>query len=272
MQVQKKFAWHFPKIQEIEDIEKLLLSLGSDSCDYDFSLQFDDEKIDVSSKEEFISIIQLKGLEPNDFRFYIFGKRILKEKSGYEHTELIYTIAFNAEPFLHPPYISLSVKAPEVEKAYLIITKIEEILALKKVEKIDLVQNNKVKSVFVAHSFDKRGKAYGQALGKFLTLLGFDVKSGERYSPERVDSKIKKRVLSQEILMTIYSPKLDYTWLHQEAGGGAFADKPIFILRENGIKIKEGIFKGREPINFPSGNIEKAFIRIMEGLEEIDYW
>ncbi|MFA5389425.1 MAG: hypothetical protein WC312_06735 [Candidatus Omnitrophota bacterium] len=267
MRTEKKFALHYISINELETIEKVLLNLGCDSCEYEFTLEFEDERIQVTSKEELTSISKIKNSNPQSFNFRIMGKKFLKEAN---YTTTIYRIDLVAHP-VYERVLSVAIDTPEAEKTYLILSKLEQILDLKKAEYKSNAKNKKIKSVFIAHSFDEQGRVYGQILGKFLTLLGFDVKSGEKYSPEPVDIKIKKRAASQEILMTVYSPKLDYTWLHQETGGCVFADKPIFILKEDGVKIEEGILRGREYILFPSGNIEKTFIAVIEGLDEIDY-
>src|SRR3989338_7775576 len=170
MNIERKFALHYPTVNEIDAIDRALLNLGCDICEYIFDLRFDNERINTSSKEEFISIIKLKSVNPVDFTFRIYGKKAYKakEKLSFEYSEKIYSICLMT--FSSLKFLGVTVEAPEVDKAYSILSKIEQILSLKKREDLSAVQTKKEKSVFIAHSFDKKGKAYGQTLGKFLTL------------------------------------------------------------------------------------------------------
>jgi len=271
MEIKKQYAPCQITREHLSQIEELFLKKNADRFKYRFSLYFKGESISTQSKNEFISITNLKGY-PESFYYNMYAIKVSKSKHHdreYESEETLFDLVLSKSFFEGP---EVSVSAHKVEDVYSVLEEIQKICNLKAPPKeVKKQESQKQKSVFIAHSFDKKGKAYGQILARFLQLLEYDVKSGDKYSPERVDAKIKKRFTTQEILMIIYSPKADYTWLHQEAGGGAFVDKPVFIFKEKSVKIKEGIFKGREYLVFPAGNIEKTFIEVIEGLEEIDY-
>jgi len=102
-------------------------------------------------------------------------------------------------------------------------------------------------------------------------LLGFEVATGEGFSPERVSTKVKRRLTAQEIVVVIISARHDITWLTQETTGASFADKPLIVLVEEGAEFKPGILGDLEYIKFPSTNISSAFIPITEGLRELGF-
>lgn len=129
----------------------------------------------------------------------------------------------------------------------------------------------KRRAVFVAHSFDETGKSYAYELIKLLNLLGFEVATGEGYSPEGVSTKVKKRLLAQEVVIVVVSKKEDSTWLTQEAAGAAFTDKPLILLIEEGVDFKPGVLGDLEYIRFLEGQISVAFVPLLEGLQELGY-
>jgi hypothetical protein len=105
------------------------------------------------------------------------------------------------------------------------------------------------KQAFIAHSFDERGRAYAYQLTKLLNLLGFEVATGEGYSPEKVSAKVKRRLLANELVVAIVSPKDDNTWLIQEMAGADFLGKPLIPLLEEGASLKSGIHGDLESLN-----------------------
>jgi hypothetical protein len=127
------------------------------------------------------------------------------------------------------------------------------------------------RTVFIAHSFDDVGRSYAFQLTKFLSLLGFEVATGEGFSPESVSAKVKRRLSAQEIVIVVMSQKQDLTWLVQESAGASLAAKPIFLLIERGVEFKPGILGDLEYILFESGQIAGAFAPILEGLRELGF-
>ena len=129
----------------------------------------------------------------------------------------------------------------------------------------------KRRTVFVAHSFDERGKSYAYEVIKLLTLLGFQVATGEGYSPEGVSTKVRKRLMGQEVVIAVLSRKEDSTWLTQETAGAAFTNKPLILLIEEGVAFKPGVLGDLECIRFSEGQISAAFVPLLEGLQELGY-
>jgi len=127
------------------------------------------------------------------------------------------------------------------------------------------------RSVFIAHSFDEGGRSYAYQLMKFFSLIGFEVATGEGFSPEKVSSKVKRRLQAQEIVTVILSEKQDPTWLTQEIAGADFIQKPIILLIEEGVEFKPGIIGDLEYIPFPKNRISETITPILEGLRELGY-
>ena len=127
------------------------------------------------------------------------------------------------------------------------------------------------KQVFIAHSFDDKGRSYAYQLTKFLNLLGFEVATGEGYSAEKVSTKVKRRLLAKELVIAIITPKDDSTWLIQEMAGADFLGKPLIPLIEGGVDFKSGIHGDLEYIKFKESEISQTFAPIIEGLRELGY-
>lgn len=127
------------------------------------------------------------------------------------------------------------------------------------------------KQVFIAHSFDEKGRAYAYQLTKILNLLGFEVATGEGFSTEKVSTKIKRRLLAKELVIAIVSPKDDNTWLIQEMAGADFLGKPLIPLVEEGAQFKPGVLGDIEYIRFKEGEITQTFTPLIEGLRELGY-
>lgn len=127
------------------------------------------------------------------------------------------------------------------------------------------------RTIFIAHSFDQEGKSYAYELVKLLNLLHFQVSTGEGYSPEGVSSKVKRRLLAQEVVIAILSRKEDAAWLTQEAAGATFTNKPLIIALAEGVDFNPGVLGDLEYIRFPAGQISATFVPLLEGLREIGY-
>ena len=127
------------------------------------------------------------------------------------------------------------------------------------------------RTIFIAHSFDEIGRSYAYQLTKFLSLLGFEVATGEGFSPEKVSSKVKRRLSSQELVLAIISEREDFTWLIQEMTGASFTEKPLFVLLEEGTDFKSGVLGDLEYIRFAKGKIADSFTPVLEGLRELGF-
>jgi hypothetical protein len=124
------------------------------------------------------------------------------------------------------------------------------------------------KIVFIAHSFDEVGNVYASRLAKLFDLLGFEVLSGQGFSPKGVSQKVKERLRVAKIIVAVFSEKDDFTWLWQEASLES-REKPLFVLLEEGLQWKAGIHGDIEYIKFPQGNIDTSFVEILEGLDDL---
>ena len=102
-------------------------------------------------------------------------------------------------------------------------------------------------------------------------MLGFQVTTGEGYSPKGVSNKVKRRLLAQEVVIAVLSRKDDSTWLTQEAAGAAFTSRPLILLIEEGVTFKPGVLGDLEYIRFSEGQIPMAFVPLLEGLQELGY-
>jgi hypothetical protein len=185
-----------------------------------------------------------------------------------------------------PPYFVLkwNVKELEVEitrsasrTALTFLEELEKILQIEPLKAIEPTiepetnKKNLRRTIFIAHSFDEIGLSYAYQLTKFLSLLGFEIATGEGFSPEKVSSKVKRRLSSQELALAIISERDDFTWLIQEMAGASFTEKPLFLLVEEGTDFKSGVLGDLEYIRFAKGKIAECFTPVLEGLRELGF-
>jgi hypothetical protein len=127
------------------------------------------------------------------------------------------------------------------------------------------------RSVFIAHAFDDSGRSYAFQLTKFLSLLKFEVATGNGFSPESISNKVKRRLNAQGIAVAILSRKEDMAWLIQEMAGADMKGKPLIVLFEEGVEFKPGLLGDLEYIRFGEGAFAACFIPIVEGLQELGF-
>ncbi len=144
---------------------------------------------------------------------------------------------------------------------------IETALSLELLGELPSEQN--VSSAFLAHSFNDDGAKYSNELARFLTLLGIRCESGRAFSPSRVSDKVNSRLARHDMFVAIASPQDDYTWITQEIATASVLKKHIFVLKEATVELKPGILGDLEYIPFPKDQFTKAFIPILEGLNEL---
>jgi hypothetical protein len=128
------------------------------------------------------------------------------------------------------------------------------------------------KTAFIAHRFDNVGNELADKLARFLELLGFSVATGRGFSPTSIAEKVKKRIEEKAMVLVIFTPGSDDTWLIQESILGSITGKPIIILKDTSSSFKAGILSDLEYIPFVSPNIESCFIPVLEGLRELGYF
>jgi hypothetical protein len=124
-------------------------------------------------------------------------------------------------------------------------------------------------SAFIAHAFDNQSQSLANELARFLTLLGIRCSSGRAFTPTRVSDKVNTRLASHDLFFALVTPHEDHTWLTQETSTASAYSKPIFILKQSDVEFKSGLLGDQEYIPFAPGELSKAFIPILEGINAI---
>jgi len=233
-----------------------------------FSIDTISQYVDVDNSEEFLSFLKSTSEQILDIRISLN----ISLKSGFEG---------NASTFTNNDFVLASSKdGIEIEFAQAVISKyldllhkFEEVLQLVPYRLVlsEQLQQIRQRTAFIAHVFDNAGNSYAFQLTQFLNLLGFETITGKGYSPEKISSKVRRRLLAQEIVIVVVSKKDDFTWLIQEATGADFAKKPIFLLVQEDINFSKGMLADLEYISFPVERISETFTSILEGLRELGF-
>lgn len=215
--------------------------------------------------------------DPEEFKDIL---RNVNEPISYLSTQVKYQSRFRriVKPLVFDFYydldeISITLAWNDAKTILQRFSEIEEALSLEVVG-LEILRPERVareKTIFLAHSFNQTGKSYAYEIIKFLSLINFEVSTGEGFSPERISRKVRKRLKSQEVVIAIISENEDMTWLLQEAAGAAFIDKPLMLLIEEGIEFKPGILGDLEYVEFPKDHVSETFVSILEGFQELGY-
>lgn len=236
-----------------------------------FLIDTNSQTLETNSYEEFKEILRSLSEE------YIIA---LRAELGMSSNLVYLMSAMGSEPVQQPPAFKLTYQQESVEiiltqnsfeNLISLFTIIEEEFSLEIVKPKTIINLSPKRTAFVAHSFDQIGRSYAYELIQFLNLIQFKVETGDRFSPESIAKKVKRRLKAQEIVIAIISKKEDYVWLTQETTGATVLEKPLFILIEEGVEFKAGIHSDLEFIKFPPENISTTFTPILQGLQELGY-
>lgn len=222
----------------------------------EFNLSYPDADISIGRKKELQDTLRSKG-EPTEYSARLY---VRKEYLSIERVTDYHFWFWTTQSLLQITSHDLELINRGFDLA-------KQILNLQYCDKKDLPTANKEKIVFLAHSFDEMGNAYALRLSKFLDLLGFNVLSGQGFSPKAISRKVKERLQIAKLILVVFSEKKDTTWLIQEAAIKS-EGKPVIVLIEDGVEWEPGLHGDIEFIKFPRGNIEASFIGILEGLDD----
>ena len=125
-------------------------------------------------------------------------------------------------------------------------------------------------TIFIAYHFDDVGQHCADQISLFLGHLGFNVLTGRSFSPQSIKDKVTERMNRQDVVLVIHTNGSDNTWITQETILGAMK-KPLIILKQKTAEFKPGILADFEYIEFENNDIQKVFIPLIEGLEELGF-
>jgi len=153
-------------------------------------------------------------------------------------------------------------------------------------ERIENFWSDKIKKTakktvvpFVSMSFKKVDKDINEYIKGILEALKIKFKTGERYSKKSIPKKVKNRIRTSDLLISIFVKrdklaKDGYTtpaWLIKELTFAQATGKGIIPLIERGIKDIASLEYEKEVIYFVRDDVEEmeeATIKFLEALKE----
>lgn len=196
--------------------------------------------------------------EPGSYDIHLNGTEAMKKFSF----SLSKGRNIHSEPYL---IISLASETPEP-----ILTAVMELLGLSP-EQPTQATAELSRTVFIAHRFDAVGQEVSDKVALFLTMLGFECVSGRGYAPGPISEKVKSRLQAQAIVVVVWTPGEDSTWLVQESLLSNLSGKPLILIKEATSVFKPGLLADLEFIPFSEARIEQTFIPLLEGLRAIGF-
>lgn len=230
-----------------------------DKSEFTCKLDYGYTKYDIDDFSKLNATIEDRGL-PDSFSFemslYKLIQKPYKRENRILHAYLYSYLNYGVELRVYSDSLNYC------EKTIVIM---EQKLGLTPKERV--VKKDKI---WIGYPFNKQGEDYKGDLEEFFSLFDFKVITGKKYSGESVKDKVRRRIKSQDLVVQIWSKKEDddYTWIRDEGVGASFLEKPLIILKEEGLEINTGILGDIEYITFPEGHISEAFIQLIYGLRK----
>lgn len=129
------------------------------------------------------------------------------------------------------------------------------------------VKYSKKMRCFVSFRFDDHSKALAFELREFMELVGLEFVSGLGFEPRSISEKVLERLSATlDIFVILFSASGDSSWLNQEIGVAKARNLPILVLKEDGSDVNSGMLGDTECLIFPKGNINKAFVGVLQAL------
>jgi len=218
------------------------------------------ESIKCDDLQEFLDIMDRSAT----FEYFLFSLHFISDKQKkYLYIRVSHFYSF----------VNVEVSSNDIDLIESAHKFIKETLALSNPE-IQAYDRERTKhlqpTVFIGRHFDKVAEGYCNTLSQFLRLLGFDIKEGEPYASTDIPDKVKSRIDSQDIFICLVSGSREHPWLIAEPSYALGKDKHVIVLSEEETKYDATILgRDLEQIRFPSGQIEKTFIPLLQEFRSI---
>jgi hypothetical protein len=105
---------------------------------------------------------------------------------------------------------------------------------------------------------------------KFLDLLDVKVLSGASYEPRQVSEKVLSKLREPlDFIVLLITSNGESMWTRDEIGTAIHKGIALIPLVEKGAKFQSSLFAGIEYIEFESGHIGDAFLKLLEAIRFI---
>ena len=120
-------------------------------------------------------------------------------------------------------------------------------------------------TIFLGKHFDRESQEAASTLSRFLELLRFNVQEADEYRASPIPEKVQRLIQEQDIYLGIVTGHREHSWLTAEAAFAQGRNRHAIVVVEEGAVFNPTI-QGRdyEHIAFPSGFIEKAFVKLLQ--------
>lgn len=247
----------------VDFAEKRGLKTGSGQVIFDnlFNIAIDEfERVKCDKLEEFVEMLSrnqvFKGFTCNPFFRVTNGEGFLRAGVSFDHRRVTVDVASQNVDLVEATHRFLKdtfqLRNPEVPRSP------------------DDRPKHLHPTVFVGRHFDAVGHHYYAKLSSFLKLLGFDIKQGEEYTSQAIPEKVKARIDSQDVFLSVVSGDRDHGWLIAESAYAQGKGKHVLLMLEKEASYAPTILgKDLEQLRFDSGHIEQTFISLLEEFRSI---
>jgi hypothetical protein len=196
-----------------------------------FTLKYIDSSYDIKTRDEMTDVLRTKG-EPEFYDgFFWVADPSIGISSNLNHVLCIKCSNDACE---------ILVEGATFETINDCFGLIAQTFGLKYCNKNETPKSLNEKIAFIAHAFDAKGNMYASIVSDFLDAVGFEVLTGDKYSPKGISKKVKERISEAKIVISIVTPKDNLTWLIQEQSISS-GNIPLIALVEDGVEWNPGI-------------------------------
>jgi len=123
---------------------------------------------------------------------------------------------------------------------------------------------------FLSYRFNDVNELTALRVTQFLRLLEVDVLTGATYEPKQVSDKVLSKLQEPlDFLVLLITGDGESTWTRDEISTALHKGLALVPLVENGASFEPGLFADVEYIQFDTGHIGDAFLKLLEAVSFI---
>jgi len=128
--------------------------------------------------------------------------------------------------------------------------------------------------VFVGFGYNERDQWIQDQVSPILRGLGFTVVSGKDMHGEELQDEVKSRIDQSDAVIGFFTIRegqgeADFTshiWVRDETMYALARDKPIVLVREEGVRVPDGLFGDRQYVPYSATDRLACVVELVEAL------
>jgi hypothetical protein len=191
------------------------------------------------------------------------------ETSGAENMEMVRQ-TFEEALHLDPPPISAEASGAErIAEALTALTSSSLTPLVERIEKLEASFSARSRRLrcFLSYRFSDQNDIVALRIEQFLAILDVEVLSGANYEPRQVSEKVLSKLREPlDFIIILITETGESMWTRDEIGAAIHKGIGLVPLVEKGAKFDPGLFADVEYVEYESGHIGDAFLKLAQAV------